>query len=58
MKRVIMSDIVCSNSVSRLGGGGIIAGIPGHPIEDVKIHDVYLEHRGTGTKANGCTQPA
>ncbi|MGA8153713.1 MAG: glycoside hydrolase family 28 protein [Terriglobales bacterium] len=57
MKRVIMSDIVCSNSVSRLGGGGIIAGIPGHPIEDIKIHDVYLEHRGSGSKEMAALNP-
>jgi polygalacturonase len=57
MKRVIMSDIVCSNSASRLGGGGIIAGLPGHPIEDIKIHDVYLEHRGSGTKAMAALNP-
>jgi polygalacturonase len=57
MKRVIMSDIVCSNSMSRLGGGGIIAGIPGHPIEDIKIHDVYLEHRGSGTKEMAALNP-
>jgi polygalacturonase len=57
MKRVIMSDIVCSNSASRLGGGGIIAGFPGHPIEDIKIHDVYLEHRGSGTKAMAALNP-
>ena len=44
-----MCDIVSYNSVSRLGGGGIICGIPGHAIEDIKIHDVYLEHRGGGT---------
>jgi polygalacturonase len=57
MKRVIISDIVCSNSASRLGGGGIIAGFPGHPIEDIKIHDVYLEHRGSGTKAMAALNP-
>ena len=57
MKRIIMSDIVCSNSVSRLGGGGIIAGIPGHPIEDIKIHDVYFEHRGSGTKEMAALNP-
>jgi len=50
MRGVTMCDIVSYNSVSRLGGGGIISGIPGHAIEDVKIHDVYLEHRGGGTK--------
>ena len=52
MKRIIMSDIVCSNSVSRLGGGGIIAGIPGHPIEDIKIHD-----SGSGTKEMAALNP-
>ena len=57
MKRIIMSDIVCSNSASRLGGGGIIAGFPGHPIEDINIHDVYLEHRGSGTKAMAALNP-
>jgi polygalacturonase len=50
LRGVTMCDIVSYNSVSRLGGGGIISGIPGHAIEDVKIHDVYLEHRGGGTK--------
>ncbi len=57
MRRVIMSDIVCSNSASRLGGGGIISGIPGHPIEDVNIHDVYVEHSGGGTKAMAALTP-
>jgi polygalacturonase len=50
LRGVTMCDIVSYNSVSRLGGGGIISGIPGHVIEDIKIHDVYLEHRGGGTK--------
>jgi polygalacturonase len=57
MKRIIMSDIVCSNSVSRLGGGGIIAGIPRHPIEDINIHDVYFEHGGSGTKEMAALNP-
>jgi polygalacturonase len=57
MRRIILSDITCSNSVSRLGGGGIIAGIPGHPIEDIKIHDVYLGHRGAGTKEMAALNP-
>jgi polygalacturonase len=57
MRRIIMSDIVCSNSASRLGGGGIIAGIPGHPIEDIKIHDVYLEHSGAGNKEMAAINP-
>ena len=52
-----MCDIVSYNSVSRLGGGGIISGIPGHVIEDIKIHDVYLEHRGGGTSEMAARTP-
>lgn len=58
LRGIIMSDIVSYNSVSRLGGGGIIAGIPDHPIEDIKIHDVYLEHRGSGTEKQAALMPA
>ncbi len=50
LKRIIISNVVSYNSTSRLGGGGIISGIPDHPIEDVKINELYLEHRGGGTK--------
>ena len=50
LKRVIISNVVSYNSMSQLGGAGLISGIAGHPIEDVKIHDIYMEHRGGGTK--------
>jgi polygalacturonase len=58
LRGVTMCDIISYNSDSRLGGGGIISGIPGHMIEDVKIHDVYLEHRGGGTKTMAGLNPA
>jgi polygalacturonase len=57
MKRIVLSDIVSSGSVSRLGGGGIISGIPDHPIEDIKIHDVYCQHDGGGTKTMAALSP-
>lgn len=57
MRGVIISDIVSYRSVSRLGGGGIICGVPGHPVEDVKIHDVYLEHMGGGTEKGAALRP-
>lgn len=57
MKGIIISDVISYNSDSRLGGGGIISGIPGHEIEDIKIHDVYLEHRGGGTKQMAGLKP-
>ena len=58
LRGVIMCDIISYNSDSRLGGGGIISGIPGHVIEDIKIHDIYLEHRGGGTGAIAALNPA
>jgi polygalacturonase len=57
MKRIVVSDIVSSGSVSRLGGGGIISGISDYPIEDIKIHDVYCQHDGGGTKTMAALNP-
>lgn len=57
LRGIILSDVVSYNSEARLGGGGIISGIPGYPIEDIKIHDVYLEHRGGGTVRMAALQP-
>jgi polygalacturonase len=48
LHRVVVSNVVCSNSVSRLGS--IIAGIPGHPIEDITLSDIHVVHQGGGTK--------
>jgi polygalacturonase len=55
LRRVIISGITCSNSASR--NGSIIAGIPGHRIEDLKIRDVYIQHRGEGTREMAAIQP-
>ncbi len=55
LKRVIISNLVCSNSVSRLGS--IISGIPGHEIEDVKISNVQVLHQGGGTKEDAAFAP-
>jgi polygalacturonase len=58
LRGVTICDIVSYGSDSRLGGGAIISGIPGHPIEDVKIHDVFLEHIGGGTEKMAALNPA
>jgi len=55
LKRVIISNLVCSNSASRLGS--IISGIPGHLIEDVKISNVQILHQGGGTREDAAYQP-
>jgi polygalacturonase len=47
LKRVVLSDIVCSGSSPRLGS--IISGIPGHEIEDIKISNIQVRHEGGGT---------
>jgi polygalacturonase len=46
MKRILVSNVVSSGSLPRLGN--IIAGIPGFPIEDVKIANFYMEQLGGG----------
>jgi polygalacturonase len=56
LKRIVISNVVCSNCVARLGS--IISGIPGHNIEDVKISGVTVQHQGGGTKENAALQPA
>lgn len=55
LRRVILSNIVSYNAAGRLPA--IISGISGHPIVDVKISDVYLHHRGGGTKEMAAFQP-
>jgi polygalacturonase len=55
LKRVIIDNVVCSNSVSGLGS--VISGIPGHAIEDVKISNVQVLHQGGGTREDAAYQP-
>jgi len=55
LRRVIISNIVCSNSVSPLGS--IISGIPGHEIEDLQLKDIYIQHQGGGGKEDALIQP-
>ncbi len=58
VKRIIISNVVSYNSAARLGGAGIIAGLVDHPIEDIKIHDLYMDHRGEGTAEMAARVPA
>jgi polygalacturonase len=57
MRRVILSNITCMNAdAPRIAS--ILAGIPGHPIEDVKISDIMVVHQGGGTKSDAQLQLA
>lgn len=55
IRRVTISNIVSSNASSRLCC--IISGIPGHLVEDVKISNLFLEHKGGGTRKQAALVP-
>jgi hypothetical protein len=48
LQRVLISNVVVSNAESKQAA--IITGVPGHFIEDVKFENIYIQHRGGGTK--------
>ena len=48
LRRVLISNVTSSGAVIL---PSIIAGIPGHPVEDVKVADVYLHQVGGAPEA-------
>jgi polygalacturonase len=54
IKRVLISNVTSSNADQM---PSIVAGIEGHPIEDVKISDVYLEQVGGASAELAQIQP-
>jgi polygalacturonase len=48
IRRVLLSNIVCSGASSPICS--IITGIPGHAIEDVRLSNIVIEHKGGGTR--------
>ena len=55
-RRIIISNIVVSNATSPQSSS--ITGIPGHPVENVKVSHILVEHRGGGTAEQAALQPA
>lgn len=55
LQRVLLSNIVCSNAASNFGC--IISGVPGYEIRDLKLHNIYIQHRGGGTKEQAAIIP-
>ena len=55
LRRILISNLVSSNSPSRLAC--MIMGIPGHPVEDVKLSNIYLQHPGGGTEEDAAIEP-
>src|SRR5215831_17300943 len=52
IRRVILSNFTCMSATTSPRISSILAGIPGHPIEDVKISDMIFVHGGGGTAAD------
>ena len=48
IRRVLINNVVCSNAGSSICS--IITGIPGHKIEDVRLSNIVIEHKGGGTR--------
>ena len=55
LKRVLISNITSYNAATL---PSIIAGIPGHPVEDIKISDVYLHQVGGASSATANISPS
>jgi polygalacturonase len=47
LARVLIENVTCYGPVNAMPS--IIAGLPGHPVEDVKISDCFFLHKGGGT---------
>jgi polygalacturonase len=55
IRRVRISNIVCSDATSAVSS--IISGVPGHPVEDIKLYDILIQHQGGGTTEMAALQP-
>jgi polygalacturonase len=44
LRRILVSNIVSYNSDTSIGN--ILSGVPGYPIEDIKIANFYMQHKG------------
>ena len=55
LRRIMVSNIVSYNSDARIGN--ILSGVPGFPIEDIKIANFYMQHQGGVSKAQAKIVP-
>jgi polygalacturonase len=54
LKRILISNVTSYNTAGKYGSN--ITGIPGFPVEDIKISDIYVETVGGGTAADAKIQ--
>jgi polygalacturonase len=55
LRRVLISNVVVYNADPRYAS--IISGIPGHPVEDVRLSNIRVYYRGGGTAAQAALDP-
>ncbi len=55
LKRVLISNLDCHNAPMRVTS--ILSGIPGYPIEDVKLSNIYIENLGGATADAAALKP-
>ncbi|HJQ31659.1 MAG TPA: glycoside hydrolase family 28 protein [Pyrinomonadaceae bacterium] len=55
LRRVQISNVVVYNAEPRFAS--IIAGLPGHPVEDVRLSDIRILYRGGGTREQAALEP-
>jgi len=56
LRRVTISNVVVSDADSRYAS--IIAGVPGHPVEDVRLSNIRIVYRGGLTMQQVAEQPS
>ena len=55
IRRVNISNIVVSDAETKFAS--LIVGLPGHPIEDVRLSNIRIHYRGGGTKEDAAIEP-
>jgi len=55
LRRVSISNLVAHNTGGRFCS--ILSGIPGHPIEDVRLSDIIIYNQGGGTSEDAAIKP-
>jgi len=55
LKRILISNLTCYNAPQKQGS--IFTGIPGYPIEDVKLSNIYIETVGGATAEDAKAKP-
>src|SRR5574337_1206385 len=47
LRRVSISDVVCEGPANTMPA--IIAGVPGHPVEDIVLNNIHIVQKGGGS---------